>query len=221
MWIVRKIGALWANGTVQYETNFILSQYGIQHFSLAIHLQETETGMYKVIKNKGNPNFIDELRQISPYGFIDRNPDRQGLALDDFFCVIDDLSLKFLDYVDTVTYETVSTRSDKSSFVKDLNGEFIAADADMSIFICDVVPSRGMVATLFHTVCYDPTGWHDDGCFYLYSRRTLNMAYEEDIVDIIYKVKFINPAEAKRFVTRATVLTDNPIKAFVKAFKEQ
>lgn len=217
MWLVKKIGFITSSGVTNYDKWFLMSEYGLTHFNVVIHLSNTVSGDYKVLYSRDRKRFISQLRELQPYGFVDRNIGRDNIALEDVFVVIDDLSLRFLDFVESVEIERVPVHTAKNVFVEGLKGEFVGVDSDFSLFLCDVTNSRSVGATLFHAVCYSQDGWYGDE-FYLYSRRSLEYS-ANDFVDIVYKITFVNPVEAKRFVMKFLMSGDNPLKAEQDRFK--
>lgn len=211
MWVVDKIGFITASGEVKYDTFFFMSEYGLRNFNLAIHLRDTDTGMYKVLYNKKDPRqFMQELKDLAPYGFVNRNHDLDQIALDNYFVAVDDLSLQFLDYVESIERVNIAPKDSRREFAeKRLKSEFVSVDESTSIFV--VGSEERCACTLFHAICFAPDGWIGDE-FYLYSSRSLDWGLLGlDWMEVCYKLKFVDVAAARRLITKAIVSGINPV----------
>lgn len=113
-----------------------------------VRLEETRTGQCTEFRCHTGVALAEWLSQVKPYGFANRVDEK--VADNNELIVIDDISLKFLEYVDTVL---VSGLDEFQS--RPLNLEFEPIDDDMSLFIC-ISDGRERVCTLLQAVCYAP-----------------------------------------------------------------
>lgn len=213
MWYVTKIGYITKMGSTIYERFHTLSNFSIHNHNLIVFMQNSVTGELQVLRCRSSADsraFLAALREYSPYGFVDNNDKgNDDIVFDDYIVPIDDWSMKFISYVDTVKEVRVFQTDPRIDFVRKLKGTCTAVDENWSLFMCD---ESKEIATLFHVMLYRPDGWFKDN-FYLYSRHTLDWGkLGLDYTDIAYKVEFTDKDAAYRLLAKASVAGINPLK---------
>lgn len=213
MWYVTKIGYITKMGSTIYQRFHTLSDFSIHNHNLIVFMQHSVTGELQVLRCRSSADaraFLAALREYSPYGFVDNNDKgNDEIVFDDYIVPIDDWSMKFISYVDTVKEIRVYSTDPRFDFVKKLQGTCTVVDENRSIFMCD---GSKEIATLFHAMLYRPNGWYGD-CFYLYGRNALDHGkLGLEFVDIVYKVEFADKDSAYRLLAKASVAGINPLK---------
>ena len=207
MWVISKIGFVTKAGETKYESFYFMSDYGLRNFNIVVHLRDTETGNYKVLRNQPDSDaFLEDVRKYNPYGYINRNHNRGRIALDDVLVCIDELSLQFLDFVDHV--EMLSVPKLECSFYRNLQGNFLGLDSNCTVFVQNASGRCG--CTLFHALCYSTSGWVNND-FYLFCREHKDGAHGEILV-VLYRVVFKDVQSARRMLAKAAVSGINPVR---------
>lgn len=213
MWYITKVGCITKLGRTIYERFHTLSKFSINNHYIIVFMQHSVTGELQTLRCRSSADaraFLAALREYSPYGFVDNNDKGNGeIVFDDYLVSIDDWSMKFTSYVDTVREIRVFQTDPRFDFVRKLKGTCTAVDENWSIFMCD---ESKEIATLFHAMLYRPDGWFQD-CFYLYSRHKLDWGkLGLEYADIVYKVEFTDKDAAYRLLAKAAVVGINPVK---------
>ena len=215
MWVVKKIGYITKKGETKYEFFQIMTDFVLGNWQTIVHLSETETGDFEVLYSKSGRSYLDKLKELNPYGFVDGNEGSDDMLEDNYLVVVDDLSMQMLAFVDTVEEIRLVHDSPIYEFVGKLVGSFSYLDYNRTLFMCESMPK--CVCTLFNAMCYCPNGWLDDE-FYLYSRKTLDWAGNAlDMVDIVYRVRFCDVVGARRLLAKALVSDINPVRDLTSA----
>lgn len=215
MWVVKKVGFVTSSGQIHDTTFQFMSSHVLHGVNTTVHLSNTETGDFEVLYSKTPLTYLDRLKHLNPYGFVDKNAGHDAIIEDNVLVVVDDLSLQFLKYVSCVKEMRVYRAFHEHEFVSCLKGSFTALDAEFTLFDCNTVVR--CACTLFHAMCYCPNGWLGDD-FWLYSHQKLDCdGLAMDYVDIAYKVEFSDVVAAKRLLTKAVVSGINPVSEYAKA----
>lgn len=214
MWVVRKIGFVTSKGVVHYEISQVMSSFVVGLWKTAVHIANTETGDFEVLYSNPDGSYIRQLREFSPYGFVDRNIGSDMVQKDNYLVAVDDISLQLLNYVDSVEEVHFSNDCEMRSFVEGLTGAFVGVDSDNTLFLVDSNPE--CCCTLLHAMCYASDGWRGDD-FYLFSRRGFEHKHDLNLTDILYRVRFCDVAAARRLVTKTMVSQINIVSDFVNA----
>ena len=215
MWVVKRIGFIQQNGKTIYSTFQFMSSPVLNTSNTVVHLSESVSGDMEVLYSRDKQNYLSKLKSLHPYGFVDNNVGLSAVTQENNLVVIDDLSLQFLGYVDSVDEVYVSDSDSKHGFVANLASSFVGLDSELSLFVVDTLDR--CACTLFHAICFCSTGWLGDE-FYLYSRRMLDPAGRGlDYADVVYRVRFCDVVGAKRLLTKAVVNGINPVRDFAKS----
>lgn len=206
MWVLRKIGIMQKDGSMKYHSSYMMSLLFTKANIIELELYNTQTGETVICHNRDNKRgFLSRVLDYSPYGFINNTMKTQQDYTLNFFLCIDDLSLKFLDMVDSVERAYIKVASPLGERLREsrdsrLDGNFKAVDDMLSLFMM-----RGCIGTLFDCLCYRQPIWNG-GEAYMYSRDTeKNVDGEYTYVAVAYKVTFYDVAQVNRFLMKAKV----------------
>lgn len=145
-----------------------------------------------------------------PYGYIDMH----GIGYS-YIVVIDEVSFKFLDCVNSV--ERLPLSPDKEFKP---SPEFESLDENMSIFACHYGGGSEAICTIFQAIAYSSEHM-SNGEAYISGWPDLLEADQIDTFtgsgECMYRVTFSNYRLAARLVSKAVTLNKNPLKSLIEA----
>lgn len=203
MWIIEKIGLVKSDRNVLYSPSYVISEEINGHIDVELTLYETTSGVREVVEtDPSRKAFFRQINYRRPYGFVNMDDCSDKVDIDDYFIVIDSMSLKFLDLVEDVEEIHITTHDKFAEFIKQLPSGFMNIDQDLSLFSIDDCP-----CTLLNAMCYRPNGWYGDE-FYISSTKLVDWHKDNvglDYVYSVFKVTFCDVERAKRLHTKAVV----------------
>lgn len=236
MWVIRELQVVQHQAGAQV-VPYAFNCWMIPDFkSLVVSMYDTSTCMRVVVDSLDAEQFISVLEDYEPYGMIRvdsyaaAGPGPTPLLTflhDMLFVSIDDASYRFLELIDSV--ELIQEQHDNAIVAKywPINMaisklvRFSAVDVANSLFQCH--PSHAISwcgCTLFHVVAYSVQAW-DDRYFYIFGGRLARLVdnFKTAVDTSLYRVSFVDFAEAQRYVTKARVINlYNPIKGFIEKY---
>ena len=215
MWVVRKTFDAFGGEqpflelAVFWQDNRIL-------FGVTIEELETKESKYCQFNSLAQVHKFIEL--YHPYGCDSRVSNNFETV---YFIPVDDMSLKFLEYVDEVqSSEIMYNKAGGYAPVLDDSCWVRAVDKDCTFLYCNIGSGEECAGTLLNVMCYYPVLYYD-GAFYmngLPERRRLfgSMWDDEEYRRVYYKVVTSNPAAVSHFITKARTLYRNPVREYLK-----
>lgn len=168
---------------------------------VTVKLTNSETGETVSLHNYENPNrFFQLMESYKPYGYF------EGIEYHGSVCFmpIDQLSIKFLDYVDRVDVVQIGRESSAFDFLtkvsNDLIGSCTSVDSACSLF---KVGFHRHYKTLLQVLCFKPCQTFN-GDFYIY-----NADIGADMFSV-FKPIFSDVAIAKRMIAKASLKWSEP-----------
>ena len=207
MWVIRRIGFTTVDGEIDFVPYYIASEYGLNSFYTSIWLENTKTGEEIIVDNgQDGSDLVDIVKKYSPYGYVPMHENARDMKIGHSIVCVDDLSLQFLEYVDSVSSQFSPETPALRAFTSSLKGSFYHIDVNRTLFKCNIAST--CLCTLFEAMLFCPDGWFGDE-FFLYTRRVVGWSFRQS--DLVYRVKFNNVKKAKRLITKALVSGMNPI----------
>lgn len=214
MWVVRKTYDSFGDEQPYLE----LATEGVDaRVRFSVLLEYTETKQTKRFQF----NTVKELNQIidiyKPYGCVDMR--MNGLHII-YLIPVDDLSLKFLEYVDKVEeFEASYAQVKAKGYAPIFNDTcYISSlDAHGTLLMCNIGSGEECAGTLLHIMCYYPVLYFD-GAFYMHGWPDVELSFggSQDMLGSTvsaYKVISKTPAAVDHFLTKARSMTYNPVKS--------
>ena len=204
MWIVKHL----VGYGVSDASYMVIMNENTSGFSLVLTLLDTLSKKTVQFEFENELDALVVLRRYSPYGFIDY----EAMFGCDYTHIlrIDDYSLKFLEYVESVKRVRVKRGSSiEIDSILASQALFSSCDNHNTMFDC-YVGLDGCCCTLLNACDYASNGWCGDS-FYLNCKETsedCKPGYYE-----LYKVSFTDAKIARRFLTKVRVANNNPIPA--------
>lgn len=201
MWVVTTVVSE-REGGKDHQRSLYRSLYAVGgREPVGVVLRNTETYERVYLSSRTTQMFDKVIAGYKPYGWITSetagifNFPSEG---DELFVEIDDLSLQFLDYIDSVEYMSDDADADVCDLINRIPTVFIPWDSFSTIL--EWTYSYGtMACTLFQVICYLPSGWHKDEYLIRVGVRG-------------FRVSFKDIARARALVAKAVSLGYNPLK---------
>lgn len=215
MWVVRKVYDTF--GSEQPYLEIATDEGSRVVFSFILEYTETkECKRYRVDTIK---KFIQLMEVYKPYGCVDM---RMNGLYTIYLIPVDDLSLKFLEYVDTVeefdaSYAQVKTKVFAPIFYDSC---YISSlDSHGTLLMCNIGGGEECAGTLLHIMCYYPV-LYSDGAFYMSGLPDMAPSFHGNY-DMLggtvsaCRVVSKNPAAVDHFLTKARSMAYNPVKDYL------
>lgn len=216
MWIVEKLGlSLPSRDVAPVPYYFYRSVPAVTLFA---YLKNIKTNEKRVLYSDPKPErFLNNLLKIKPYGFV-YDSCHLNANQDWFFVRIDPLSLKFLDYVESVDMMRLYVEDAIWPLTGEISTKFGAIDDENTLFVANL--SDRFICTLFQAMCYKPEGWYGDE-FYIYDRESMDFECEDllpKLVRIVYRVRFNDVTAARRMISKAVLQGERSVKSHETPF---
>lgn len=194
-------------GSSLWKTPYILiAETAFDKSSVNVSITDTNTGKTFVVQMNNEQQLVQLMSKYSPYGFVSskRHP-----ATDEdrnYFVVIDDLSFRFLDFVDEVKIVRLSPSNSAYSALVKCDYKFDGIDSDNSIlahrskgYIRDYDPPN--VCTLLQAAVKAVAAdcWVKGSC---YLRASGEQVGDSAPIEA-FEISFTNQMNALRFIRRA------------------
>lgn len=213
MWVVRKLVTvkdITEKKAYSVQVYKLLNLASLTCCRVTIVNTETAAVRERVVYNYSDAETL--YNTFRPYGCVVN----EGAVEMITFVVVDDLSLQFLDYVDTVAEVRLRDREQvvKQYWPKLQTGltfdSFTALDKEKSLFHYSSL-YKGLKGgcTLLYAISCMSFGWYLD-TFLLYMRRIKNMNIRFEGVEV-YRVSFSDIEQAKRLIGKIALLGENPV----------
>lgn len=134
--------------------------------NIEVAIRDSDSGEVWYVSSDCNhwDEFESELERLNPYGYLLKDVTSEGRH-NAMLVVIDDLSLKFLEYVDRVEPVPPSSDAKLLEHLRSLDTDFIFWDEYKSL--ADVNPHawRSLAFPLFQCLCFARDGWYGDNIY--------------------------------------------------------
>lgn len=181
----------------------VLDRYSSVMHSVHVTLCNTETGEEQYLQSGFDYiSFCRAVGSFNPYGFVPQRVLDNGKTLNSSIIVqIDDLSLKFLDYIKSV-YHVSEDDSELGVFIAGLKNWVVKWNIDGTIL--ELSGTSGQYACpIFQMICYQQIGWLNDKFYFRVGPRESGNGL---------CVEFNDAQKARVFIAKALTLGYNPMK---------
>ena len=176
----------------------------LKRYSVDLFLCEASSGSVVTVSsaNCSRDSFDREIEKYNPYGYILDSRTQFG-NIDAMFVAVDELSMEFLSYVDSVD---VVEDVDQSLLhhILYLDADFLFWDRLRTLVDVNSRAGHNLAFPLFQALCFAKLNWYD-GKLYL---RANTMSRR-----VGYIVNFCDESKARVMLARAAICGYNPIKA--------
>ena len=204
MWYVEKIGRSIDSGPLQFTNCLYYDSSFREHNAVFLWLRNSETGDTADIIGCNRPwqEFEAKVKEYSPYGAVP-----SGYNQDDIiFVAVDQHSLKFLDYVESIA--PVDDMSEElQRHIDGVTLDLMPLDGQRTLFGVDGA-YKMYSFTLFQVMCFSASvgGWFDDAYYFRWRDKG-------------YRVKFNDAHKARAFMGKVVSDGYNPVLQYASELR--